>query len=878
MTLFDPNAPGADYVPTAISGPAQPVVGFPTNYTCAPPNNPHVTGYQWVVAQAPSGNLFDGAEHGTSNFIVAVSPGYAVTTNGRAASGSFSFFLAMTNSAADQILQLNRILLPATNTSVSFAGLLGYASSNQVAEVQISTTGGLNWQNIYSQAGTNGLMELSYHTHSLSLSNYAGQPVLLRFNYHLAPNPDGTPYSFYPPSINPPAGWFIDNILITNTLQLTNFSTNATASPNFLFTPALSQGYILQAQPMIFNQFPIGFGPLAQVTAIPPPATGSLQVTITPSNAVSAGAQWQVNGGAFRAGGAIVTNLSPTNCTVSFKTIPGWTSPSNQTVAIAAGQTTTLAASYIDASKPTLTITSPAANQRWSNSTIIVTGTATDRLAVASVYCQLNGGSWTTATPGSPRPWTNWTANVTLSPGTNVVQAYSLDTSGNYSPTNKVTFLFIPSATLIVQTNGSGGITPVVNGKMLAIGANYTLTATPGKNWLFSNWVGGTTFPLAVLSASSNCTFAMQSNLVLAANFVTNPFLGVAGVYNGLFYPAGGVAEASSGFISVAIASNGTGAYTAKLLLDGGSNSFSGSFDLTGAARTNLVRSGKTPVGVTLLLDFNPADALLGGSVSNAAAGWNAVIQADRAVFSAKGNPATNYAGQFTLLLPPGTNAPVGSPAGYGYAAVTNTLDGVSTLGGVLADGTPFLWSAPIARDGGVPLYQSLYSGKGSLLGWISFTNKPPQNVSANSSVSWIKPSVPGTLYPSGFTNQTGVLGSPYTNTGKAGVPVLNLTRATLILTNGNLTGGFLIYTNIGTNLNSRNTLTNLDAGNPHPSPTNRLVIAINTNNGLVTVTFQPTGAITNTVARGAVLQNQTNAAGYFLATNQSGAFILMPR
>ena len=80
----------------------------------------------------------------------------------------------------------------------------------------------------------------------------------------------------------------------------------------------------------------------------------------------------------FPASGAIVTNLSPTNYTVSFKTIAGWPSPTNQTVTISAGQTTTLGASYIDATKPTLVITSPAANQRWSNSTFTATGTAKD--------------------------------------------------------------------------------------------------------------------------------------------------------------------------------------------------------------------------------------------------------------------------------------------------------------------------------------------------------------------------------------------------------------------------------------------------------------------------------------------------------------------
>jgi uncharacterized repeat protein (TIGR03803 family) len=531
----------------------------------------------------------------------------------------------------------------------------------------------------------------------------------------------------------------------------------------------------------------------------------------------------------------------------------------------------TLIANFVDVAPPSLTITLPTANQRWSNSTFTATGTAKDNVQVSNVLFQLNGAVWTPATPGSAT-WTNWTATLTPLKSTNLFQAYSVDTTGNKSSLTNVTFLYIPSATLTVRTNGFGGITPVDNGNLLAIGTNYTLTAVPGKNWLFSNWVGGTALPYSVLSTSSNYTFPMESNLVLQANFVTNPFLAVAGVYNGLFYPTNGVTEASSGFISVTVASNSTGAYTAKLLLDGGSNSFSGSFDLTGTAQTNLIRSGKTPVSVTLKLDFNPSDAFMGGSVSSAAAGWKSVICADRADFSASANPATNYAGQFTLLLPPGTNAPVASPGGYGYAAITNTLGGISTLGGALADGTRFLWSVPMAGNGGVPFYQSLYSGKGSLLGWIYFTNEPPQNISANSSVSWIKPSVPNTLYPSGFTNlMAGVLGSPYMNTARAGVPVLNFTNATLILSNGNLKGGALIFTNINS---AKNTLTNL-AGGTKLGETNYLLLAINTNNGVVTVTFQATGAKTNTIAHGVVLQNQTNAAGYFLGTNQSGAFLL---
>jgi uncharacterized repeat protein (TIGR01451 family) len=513
---------------------------------------------------------------------------------------------------------------------------------------------------------------------------------------------------------------------------------------------------------------------------------------------------------------------------------------------------------------PGITIVAPAGKAFLTNGLVQVTGAST---GAAQVLWQVNNSPFQAATGAA-----NWSASVTLQPGTNLFAAKSVAQDGGVSTLATRSFVLDVFQPIAVITNGSGGITGVHNGQYLMVGKNYSVTASPHLGNLFSHWSG------TIISASNPLVFQMQSNMVLRANFLTNPFLAVAGNYNGLFYPTNGVTEASSGFLSAAVTSTGAdgGAYSAKLLLDGGTNSFGGSFDAAGAARTNLARPGKSSIIVTLQLDFNAADHLLTGSVSNdVASGWVSVIQADRAVFTAKANPATNFAGQFTLILPPGTNAPAGSPAGYGYAAITNTLAGISTLGGALADGTPFLWSTPIAQDGSIPLYQSLYSGRGSLLGWIVFTNAPPQNVSGQ--VNWIKPANPASaLYPSGFTNLsvTGVLGSPYANTTRTGVPVLNLTNGALLLSNGNLLNGSLLFTNIGTNAASHSALTNLDAGTTL-GPTNYLAIALNPNNGLITLTFQPTGATNATLAHGAVLQNQTNALGAFPGTNQTGSFLL---
>ena len=855
VTLFDPAAPGADYIPTKISGPAQPVAGLPTNYTCAPPNNPHVTGYQWVVAQAPSGNLFDGAQNGASNFITDISPGYSVTTQGLAAAGGFCFQLGMPDladqPAQDQILQLNRVLFPATNTLVRFAGLLGYATSNQVAEVQVSTTGGVSWQNLYSQPGTNG-PNPGFITHSLSLSNYAGQSVLLRFNYHLAPNPDGVYSLYYGPTNSGPIGWFIDNILVTNTLQLTNFSTNATSSPGFVFTPAQSGSYILEAQAVIFNQFPIGFGPIAQITAIPPPTTGALQVTIIPTNAVGAGAQWQVNGGAFRASGAIATNLSPTNVTVSFKTIAGWASPSNQTAAISIGQTNTLVAAYLDVTKPTLAITSPKTGTTVSNAVLIVTGTAKDNVAVKYVYCQTNGGSPMPASSGNA--WSNWTASVALSPGANTISAYAVDTSTNISPTNSISVTFIPCAPLVVGTSGLGAVTPNDSGKVLAIGTNYTLTATPGKNWIFSNWAASGSQHF--VSNNPVLNFKMQSNLVLEATFVTNLFLAAQGAYHGLFAPANEARnQTNSGAFTLQVATNGV--LSGTLQIGTNSAAFTGQFDASGAALIAPTRNNPW----TTALQLNLADQSVQGTVSNSAIA--AMLSGDQAVFSSTAK-ATNYQGLYTLVLPGVTNSGVG-PFGNSYGTVSVNSSGTITFALWLADGTAVSpETSVVSKEGFWPFYAPLYSGEGSLWGWNYFTN---QTIVSAPFTSWINVTntVKTAAYRSGFTNQqAGILASSYDPTNK---PLLRLTNAQVILKGGNLP--FAITNQIV--LESNNSVKTAEN-------TNGLTLQITTN-GLVSGSIlNPTNTRLSISFNGVLLQNQTNAAGYFLATNQSGAFILMPR
>jgi len=284
VTVFDPAVPGAGYVPIIISGTNRPTINANNAYTCTPVVNPNITGYQWLVAQNTNGNFFDGAENGLVNFTAVTTSGYSVITNLAGESGDFCFYLAMPTPASDQILQLSELLFPETNTMVKFNSLLGYATTNQIAEVLASTNGGTVWQDIYSQTGSGGAGESSFITQSLSLSNYAGTPVLLRFNYHFNTSGSGSYYS--QTLTDPPVGWFLDNIVVTNTLQLINLVTNSTVSTNFTFTPAQATNYDLLAYALIFNQFPLDWGPIKQVAAIVGSPVIALGVPIVSGNQV----------------------------------------------------------------------------------------------------------------------------------------------------------------------------------------------------------------------------------------------------------------------------------------------------------------------------------------------------------------------------------------------------------------------------------------------------------------------------------------------------------------------------------------------------------------------------------------------------------------
>jgi hypothetical protein len=74
---------------------------------------------------------------------------------------------------------------------------------------------------------------------------------------------------------------------------------------------------------------------------------GSLEVSVSPQGAVSAGAEWQVDGGPWESSGTTVADLAVGTHTVAFRTVTGWETPTSQNVTVSLNQTNTATGTYL---------------------------------------------------------------------------------------------------------------------------------------------------------------------------------------------------------------------------------------------------------------------------------------------------------------------------------------------------------------------------------------------------------------------------------------------------------------------------------------------------------------------------------------------------
>src|SRR6185437_14619911 len=476
-----------------------------------------------------------------------------------------------------------------------------------------------------------------------------------------------------------------------------------------------------------------------------------------------------------------------------------------------------------DTKAPVVKISSPKSKTKLTNSVVTVQGTASDNVAVGFVQYRLENAAGTNdyqIADGTNK----WSATVTgLIPGPNTIRAQAFDTSSNASQTASVTvtYVVVSSMSVIVKPAGSGTVSPNLDNQLLAVGNSFTISAKPAAGWIFSSWTG------SLIAGTPTLTFVMQSNMVLQANFVPNPFIPVAAPYQGLFLDTNGPAHQSSGLLNLNLTT--AGSFSAKLTLAGKALAFSGQFSADGSFSNSIPRKGLTPVSVQLNLDF--AHGLITGLVSDG-------TFTSELLAGGFANPGA-IAGSYTMVIPGGPDG-VALPGGDGYGTVKISPTGAISFSGALADGAKIAQKANVLVGGTWAFYVPLYSGKGSIFGFLQLAN-PVGGITGN--LTWAKTAAAGgTFYPGGFTFTSNPIGSTYHFTN--GVPVLNPPPAELWFANGNLASSF-------TNQVA------MDSSSKVTSTNSTLKMTVTTSTGLLkgTVTDPATGKTVK--FSGVVLQNQ---------------------
>jgi hypothetical protein len=457
--------------------------------------------------------------------------------------------------------------------------------------------------------------------------------------------------------------------------------------------------------------------------------SGSLMVNLIPAGAVTAGAQWNVDGGSEQSSGAIVTGLSLGSHTVNFSAATGYNAPASQMVTIYDQQTTVTTGTY--SGIPVISVQEPVGTALTNNSSTVNFGPVVSGSTLSLQFAIVNAG----------------TAPLT---------GLSLAIGG--ANADRFTASSLTSGTLAIggTSNFTVGCTPIGLG---AIAATLTVTSNDPVNPTF-------TVALAATGTNGPVTFKYS-----------------AGSYVGLLT---GTNNSVRGYAALTLSAKG--ALTGKFYLDG---VLTGpSTVVHGAFATNGQYTG-TPSNVSMLLTSgsggpgNPAGyqilstaTSLSGPVPYIA--YHAAYTATQKVTEGR---------KYTLLMS-GTDTSSTVPQGTSYATLTIPASGGSaSLSGKLADGTAFTYASFIASgpyghqilvfDG------SLYHSKGFFGGPLTFA--PLTDTDLTGIFQWVNPGGQSKiLYPSGFNTLLDVAGALYVTPVRNNQPI-PLSTGTFTVSGGGL-------------------------------------------------------------------------------------------
>ena len=230
-----------------------------------------------------------------------------------------------------------------------------------------------------------------------------------------------------------------------------NYSAQVSSGWSGTVTPSLS-GYAFSPPSRSYGS--LSASQSGQDFVAAPTPTGSLQVTILPRSAASAGAQWQVDGGLWQTSGTTLFGLPVGDHAVAFSTVSGWTAPASQTVVVILNQTVATNGTYV-----------------WQTGSLEVTVTPSGAVSAGAQW-QIDGGTWQSS----------GTTNYGLAVGSHTI-AFSTVT-GWMTPSNQTVSVTLNQTTVANAANpeSSGAFTLTTtakgsfSGTMQLAGTRYSLS------------------------------------------------------------------------------------------------------------------------------------------------------------------------------------------------------------------------------------------------------------------------------------------------------------------------------------------------------------------------------------------------------------------
>jgi Galactose oxidase, central domain/Kelch motif len=286
---------------------------------------------------------------------------------------------------------------------------------------------------------------------------------------------------------------------------------------------------------------------------------GTLKVFLGPSGAVSAGAQWQVDGGAFQNSGVVVSNLLAGFHTISFKNIAGWLAPSNilWTIYSGIGDDFTARNYIINPGVGALQVTiEPVCavadgaqwqvdSGAWQNSGAVVTNLAAGNHTVS--FTNLVG--WLTPSnqtvPIVGNITNTATGNYTEASTPGVITWINIGGLGNWSSPTNWDLGHAPNSTNVVLIPNTGGSTCLLDVDATVAGLVIGDCAGLGSDGLSIN--GHTLAVNGPLTIQSNAIFVVDSGVLTAVS--NNLISGVISWTSGTL--AGTLTLASNGVLNI---------------------------------------------------------------------------------------------------------------------------------------------------------------------------------------------------------------------------------------------------------------------------------------------------------------------------------------